>query len=312
MQRITSAFVAMFCIAGCTDSAINAVKNASPRSGDFTYEQALDNSKGCQKTSWAREADSNGRPVVLYSCTLAATDDKVTALKQESETSLLALKNRLTGYRLDMVEQLKKNQIASNKYIDDYKAYQADILTNLRRQITDLQTNPISGSASLIAGLERQIAEKTAKADEDLAEYMRKRSYLSVDRYSQLIAQIEGWKARYEAAVDETIASEHAKMENFYKDDSKRNLELRIQFLVQNKGAVQPLNADWFQNGVALKIGVDPIVLAAVFLNPKRLEEVADMQIKNQLTYRVPDEYSLNFPIVCGPDVPDGCGPRKL
>lgn len=312
MQRVISALVAMFCIAGCTDSAINAVKSASPRSSDFTYEQALENSKTCRKTSWAREADNNGRPVVVYSCTLAIDDDKVSALKQESERSLEVFRNRLSGLRTSTIEELKKAQITSSKYIEDYKGYQADTLADLHKRVEDLQAKPISGSASAIAGLERQIAQKTARADEDLDEYMRKRSYLPADRYSQLIAQIEEWKPKYEAAVEETVASERAKLEAFYKNNSRRNLELRIQFLVQNKGAVQPVSADWFQGGTARNIGIDPIILAAVFLNPKRLEEVAQLQVENQWTYPVPDAYSFQLPIVCGRDVPGGCGPRKL
>ena len=307
MHRIILALIATLFIAGCSDSAINAVKSESPRSSDFTYEQILGDSSACEKTSWSRESDSNGRPVVVYSCKLAVKDETVEALKNQAEKALEVWGNELIARPAKKINLIKEHQVNRMSLLETHNLRQEEALIMMQKRIENKAYYGSPGSGSL----QEQLAEMQSEEGRKEAEkrFLQPYNHGPVDTAQQDIAAVEGWAPKHDVLAKEFIESEHAKMNAFYKDDSTKNLELRLKFLVQNKGPIELTYANWFQGGVEGKSGINPGYLGAIFSNPKFMNSVAAEHITNTLKFQT-DRINYRLPFVCGADIPGGCGPK--
>lgn len=314
---------------------------------DFTFGEALDGAKGCAGTEWTHRDDANGRPVVEYICTAKLSSNLVEAVRKENADKLKTLTGRLDERWQSVLEAIKQHQSTLVQAQADARARNGGQLQELDAQLQAAQgrlnqalartseeyIGPVRNgyTPTLLAegerrkqvfviqvqqqieGIQRQ-REAIEKELNDPAEAGRQFAlgqYRSTAEYQRTLDGMLAWKDRYYAAMSDAEVRELKKAEEFLSGAKERKLQMKVTFLVRKKSPVEVGAAQWVYDGKD-DGAVNTTYLAAVLLDPKRMQEVLESGWKSRLKSEINGfDYEQSFPIVCSEKLVDGCELRK-
>lgn len=333
-------------LAGCTDSSITEVKKSSMRQSDFTYGEVLDDAKGCKSTEWNHHDDENGRAVVEYTCTAqiasklienAETDNiaRVKDLTKAYDISWKQTFESLERRKNDIAEavvQARANNAAKLKEVnDELQEAQEKLNLTLASSPETYASRGFSGytpqlleigkrdreSAIWQAKLRVEAAQKRiettkqAQSNPEAEHQFAPGQYRSASDYQSMLDGMLSWKERYYTAAKELETRELKKAEEFLPAAKDRKLQMKITFLVNKKFPVAVQSGKWIYDGKDDGT-VDVVYLAAILLDPKRMQEVLEMALKSRLKFEVDsNKLFAAFPIECSEQIPTGCELRK-
>lgn len=348
LKRIlVSAFI-FAALTACTDSSITEVKKSSIAQSDFTFGETLDNAKGCKTTEWDHR-DESGRSIVQYTCTAAmpltlverAGKENINSIKalikafdEDWQLSLKTLEER-KNYVSGAIVQARTNNEAK---LNEGNAQLREAQERLSRALASSPESYIGHGPSgytpqlIEMGKERmqldilkakreveavqrriEATEAAQNAPTDAAQQSSLLGqYRSPSEYQVMIDGMLSWKDRYYAAINESEAREIKKAEEFLIAAKDRTLQMKITFLVRKKFPVQIQSATWNYDGKEYG-AVNSIYLAAVLLDPKRMQELIEGAQRSHLKLEI-DSLKLekSFPIACGEKILTGCELRKV
>lgn len=331
----------------CTDSSIKEVKRSSiPQSG-FTFGEAMDDAKGCKATEWMRRDDENGRPVVEYACTAELSSNLIEIAKKENVDKLTSFTGRLDQRWQGLVETIKQRQ---NSLAQAQLQARGEIDRSLNEVSTRLQTaqeqlkqaldkspeqyiGPVRNgyTPTLLAEGERRKQTSVQQLQQQIEGIQKQREaiekvrddptrverqlaitqYRSAAEYQRTLDGMLAWKDRYYAAMNETEAKELKKAEDFLSVAKDRKLQMKVTFLVKSKSPVELRSASWVYDGKE-DGALNTAYLAAVLLDPKRMQEVVNDGWKSRLRPEISIfDLEMAFPIICDEKLIDGCELRK-
>lgn len=335
-------------LSACTDSSIREVKRSSLPQSDFTFGEALDDSaKGCKATEWTHRDDDNGRPMVEYICTTELSSTLVETARKENVDKLKSFTARLDQRWQGFVETIKQRQ---NSVAQAQLQARGEVDRSLNEVSTRLQVaqeqlkqalekspeqyvGPVRNgyTPTLLAEgerrkqtsvqqLQRQIEgiqkqretfEKVRDAPTGVERQLAMTQYRSAAEYQRTLDGVLAWKDRYYAAMKEIEAKELKKAEDFLSVAKDRKLQMKVTFLVKNKSPVELRSASWIYDGKE-DGAVNTAYLAAVLLDPKRMQEVVNDGWKSRLRPEISIfDLEMVFPIACDEKLIDGCELRK-
>lgn len=346
-QRILALAFICAALAACSDSSIKEVKNSSIRQSDFTYGEILDDARGCKSTDWDHHDDANGRSVVEYTCTAELSSSLIESAQKDNIDRVKALSKDLDeGWqqafatiqkRKDYVAQAVtearvNNEAKLKEAIGQQQAAQERLNRALASSPESYITRGPNGysPAMLEDGRQRMQAaivqeklqveaaqrqiEAIEKAQNDPADAGRQFAldqYRSVSEYQTMLDGMLSWKDRYYAAMNAAEASGMKRASEFLSAAKDRKLQMKITFLVNKKSPVGLQSATWVYDGQD-DGGVNMVYLAAILLDPKRMQEVLGTEQRSRLKLEINSYERLqSFPIACGVKIPSGCELRQ-
>lgn len=334
-------------LSGCTDSSIREVKRSSLPQSDFTFGEALDDAKGCKATEWTHRDDDNGRPIVEYTCTTELSSAMVETARKENVAKLKAVTEQLDQRWQGLIETIKHRQNSvAQSHVQARAAIDGQLNeVNARLQAAQEQLNQALGKSpeqyigpvrngytptllaegerrkqTFVQQLQQQIEviqkqkeaiEKTRDDPTKVAQQLASPQYRGIAEYQRTLDGMLAWKDRYYAAMSEIEARELKKAEEFLLAAKDRKLQMKVTFLVKNKSPVELRSATWVYDGKE-DGSVNTAYLAAVLLDPKRMQEVIDSGWKSRLRPEISSfDIEMAFPIICDEKLIDGCELRK-
>ncbi|MFM9925456.1 hypothetical protein VLK31_20875 [Variovorax sp. H27-G14] len=330
-------------LTGCTDSSITAVKKSSVPQSDFTFGEALDDAKGCESTAWSHRDDDNGRSVVEYTCTAEITSAQVDRARADNTHRIKALSKTfdtiwtdalatLAQHKQTVEQGAARDRSEAQARVDDAKArrqYLQQMIDTLSAEHEKASAEQPDGKRAppyVARRLEADIAStKSAIATSDVlvaaaekardnpvaAPSLGANPYKSVAEYEHMTQGMLAWKERYYTAVAEKEATGMKRADEFIARAKGQKLQLKITFQVNKKSPVELRSAKWVSDA-QMETAVNSSYVAAVLLDPKRMQQLVDEAVKSRL--QLPSnnfEAMETFPIVCGHTVSEGCAPRK-
>lgn len=348
MSKLSSKLIlagALLCLglAACTDSSISAVKTSSVPHSDFTFGEALDDAKGCKSTEWTHRDDDNGRSVVEYTCTAEITSAQVEQARKETTDRIKALSKTfdtiwtdalttLAQQKQDVEQNAMRDRGQAEARVEEAKArrqYLQQMVDTLTARLEKAGAEQLDGkrappfvarrleadiesTKAAIAGADVQVAAAEKARDNPVAApSLGANPYKSVGEYDHMTQGMLAWKDRYYAAIAEKESTEMKRADDFIAAAKGRKLQLKISFQVNKKSPVELRSAKWVSDD-KVETAVNSSYVAAVLLDPKRMQQVVDDAVKSRL--KLPSsnfEAMETFPIVCGHTVPEGCALRK-
>ena len=330
-------------LTACTDSSITAVKESSIPQSDFTFGEALDDAKGCKSTAWSHRDDSNGRPVVEYTCTVEISSAQVEQAKKENADRIKAMSKMFETVWTDALTTIAQHkQNVEQSALRDRAEAQARLEeVRARRQYLQQMMNVLAGkqakaaaeqaegkranpyanlriegditsTKSAIALADAQIARaENARDNPVAASSSGGNPEKGVADYEHMTQGMLAWKERYFAAVADKEAAETRRANEFIASARDRKLQMKMTFQVNKKSPVELRSATWVSDD-QVEAAVNPALVAVVLLDPKRMQQVVDEAVKSRLKLPMSNSDALeSFPIVCGYKVPEGCALRK-